>query len=218
MIASILYNTPELVKPLREQYSDIYLIDGGSDTKIFNCHWRITKNEYWVGNWDRMLKDFNRIGIKYVWMVNSDISKGIDANYYEQAKRLMKDEDLFMLTPSFNSPHNIFREGLITDFINYKKADIQETKWIDMCCPIIDVEKYIELGGFDLQFKGYFADIDLCKRARDKGFKMAIDYSHYCEHIGGYTVNKEAKHEQSNMADAELLCQKWGVKHYTELL
>ena len=211
MIASILYNTPELVKPLREQYSDIYLIDGGSDTKIFNCHWRITKNEYWVGNWDRMLKDFNRIGIKYVWMVNSDISKGIDVTYYEAAKRYMNRFDIFMMSPSFNSPHSIFNMKML----NLDKVD---TKWIDMCCPIIDVEKYIELGGFDLQFKGYFADIDLCKRARDKGFKMAIDYSHYCEHIGGYTVNKEAKHEQSNMADAELLCKKWGVKHYTELL
>jgi len=211
MIASILYNTPELVKPLREQYSDIYLIDGGSDIKIFNCHWRITQNEFWTGNWDRMLKDFKRIGIKYVWMVNSDISSGIDVGYYEKAKNIMKVNDLFMLTPSFNSPHKVFQQ--IEDADDYLFHN-----WIDMCCPIIDVEKYIELGGFDLQFKGYFADIDLCKRARDKGFEMVIDYSHYCEHIGGYTVNKEAKHEQSNMADAEVLCQKWGVKHYTELI
>ncbi len=199
MIASILYNTPELVKPLREQYSDIILIDGGSNPMIDECILNLDDNEYWVGNWDSCLRDFHSSGIKYVWMVNSDISSGIDIRYYELYKKLMKEHNLFMLTPSFNSPHQIFN----------KKSGvwIDETNWIDMCCPIIDVEKYIELGGFDLQFKGYFADIDLCKRARDKGFKMAIDYSHYCEHIGGYTVNKEAKHEQSNMADAELLCR-----------
>ena len=212
MIASILYNTPELVKPLREQYSDIILIDGGSNPIIDECILDLDENKYWVGNWDGCLRDFHQLGIKYVWMVNSDISKGIDVGYYETAKKLMKEQDLFMLTPSFNSPHPIFNMTPINT------GEIIETKWIDMCCPIIDVEKYIELGGFDLQFKGYFADIDLCKRARDKGFKMAIDYSHYCEHIGSYTVNKEAKHEQSNMADAELLCQKWGVKHYTELI
>jgi len=211
MISSILYNTPELVKPLREQYSDICLIDGGSDTPIYGCHRFIFFNEYWVGNWDKVLRYLNKLGIKYIWMVNSDISSGIDVCYYESAKRQMKKCDLFMMTPSFNSPHEIFNMKPIN-------TNAIETKWIDMCCPIIDVEKYVELGGFDLQFKGYFADIDLCKRARDKGFKMAIDYSHYCEHIGGYTVNKEAKHEQSNMADAELLCQKWGVKHYTELI
>ena len=210
MRASILYNTPELVKPLREQYSDIYLIDGGSHPHIRESHWRTLDNKFWTGNWDGMLKFFHSIGIKYVWMVNSDISSGIDVCYYEAAKKQMKEKDLFMLTPSFNSPHEIFKADW--------SFNIVDTNWIDMCCPIIDVEKYIELGGFDLQFKGYFADIDLCKRARDKGFKMAIDYSHYCEHIGGYTVNKEAKHEQSNMADAELLCKKWGVKHYTELL
>ena len=209
MIASILYNTPELVKPLREQYSDIFLIDGGSDMDIFGPLFKLVHNEYWVGNWDFTLRFFNKHGIKYIWMVNSDISSGIDVGYYETAKRFMAPADLFMLNPSFNSPHEVFN-----------KKDIlgADTKWIDMCCPIIDVEKYVELGGFDLQFKGYFADIDLCKRARDKGFKMAIDYSHYCEHIGGYTVVKEAKHEQSNMADAEVLCQKWGVKHYTELI
>lgn len=210
MIASILYNTPELVKPLREQYSDIFLIDVGSDVFFKESMLIYPENDYWVGNWDKALKYFHRKGIKYVWMVNSDISSGIDVGYYEQSKRLMKDEDYFMLTPSFNSPHKVFNR--------YNGYATVQTNWIDMCCPIIDVEKYIELGGFDLQFKGYFADIDLCKRARDKGFKMAIDYSHYCEHIGGYTVNKEAKHEQSNMADADLLCQKWGVKHYTELI
>jgi hypothetical protein len=209
MIASILYNTPELVKPLREQYSDIFLIDGASRPHLKESHWRTLENKFWTGNWDGMLKFFHSIGIKYIWMVNSDISKGVDVGYYETAKRFMAEADLFMLTPSFNSPHEVF---------NKKNILGADTKWIDMCCPIIDVEKYIELGGFDLQFKGYFADIDLCKRARDKGFKMAIDYSHYCEHIGGYTVNKEAKHEQSNMADAEVLCQKWGVKHYTELI
>jgi len=211
MIASILYNTPELVKPLREQYSDIYLIDGASRPHLKESHWRTLENKFWTGNWDGMLKFFHSIGIKYIWMVNSDISSGIDVCYYEAAKIQMKEKDLFMMTPSFNSPHKIFNMKPIN-------TNAIDTKWIDMCCPIIDVKKYIELGGFDLQFKGYFADIDLCKRARDKGFKMAIDYSHYCEHIGGYTVNKEAKHEQSNMADAELLCQKWGVKHYTELI
>ena len=210
MIASILYNTPELVKPLRDQYSDIFLIDGGSDVEIKECILVRMSNAYWVGNWDKTLKWFNKIGIKYVWMVNSDISYGVDCIYYERAKQIMKDKDLFILTPSFNSPHSIFNPTPINDIVY--------NTWIDMCCPIIDVEKYIELGGFDLQFKGYFADIDLCKRARDKGFKIAIDYTHQCEHVGGYTVQKEAKHEQSNMGDAEILCKKWGVNNYTELI
>ena len=210
MIASILYNTPELVKQLREQYSDIFLIDGGSDEEIRECILVRHSNDYWVGNWDKSLRYFHKIGIKYVWMVNSDISNGIDVGYYEAAKKLMRDRNLFMLTPSFNSPHDIFNNKTIADIVLHT--------WIDMCCPIIDIEKYMELGGFDLKFKGYFADIDLCKRALDKGFKMAIDYTHYCEHIGGYTVQKEAKHEQSNMADAEILCKKWGVNNYTELI
>jgi GT2 family glycosyltransferase len=85
-----------------------------------------------------------------------------------------------------------------------------------MTCPIINVDMYKKLGGFDLQFKGYFADVDLCYRARLAGLIMAIDDIEEVNHIGSYTVQKEDKWEQANASDNELIVKKWG-KNWTEL-
>jgi GT2 family glycosyltransferase len=79
-----------------------------------------------------------------------------------------------------------------------------------MAAPLINVKKYKQLGGFDLAFKGYFADIDLCHRAKQEGFKMYCDDTIQVNHLGGYTVQKEAKHEQASMDDNSILINKYG--------
>jgi GT2 family glycosyltransferase len=116
--------------------------------------------------------------------------------------------DLLMITPAFNSPHSLFHKR--------KTYLTREVNWIDMTCPIINVDMYKKLGGFDLQFKGYFADVDLCYRARLAGLIMAIDDIQEVNHIGSYTVQKEDKWDQANASDNELIVKKWG-KNWTEL-
>ncbi len=86
-----------------------------------------------------------------------------------------------------------------------------------MAAPLINVKKYKQLGGFDLNFKGYFADIDLCFRAKQENMGMYIDDTQKIYHHGGYTVIKEAKHEQSNLTDNNLLIKKYG-KSWFELI
>lgn len=207
MIASLIYNTPELVEPLKVQCPNIYLIDAGSTEPIDGCNVRYDVNNFWVGNWHRFIMTTNA---DYVWMLNSDISEGANEFIYRDLVSIMKAKDYFMLTPAFNSPHLLFDRK--------EKIGVVECSWIDMCCPIINVKKYRELGGFDLQFKGYFADLDLCFRARKEGLKMAINYNYYLTHMGSYTVQKENKWEQANVGDAELICKKYGVSNYSELM
>lgn len=199
MIASLIYNTPELIEPLRKQVPGINLIDV-SDEPLNGCNQRYETNLLWAQNWHRFLSEYTS---GYVWMLNSDI-EGATIYMYRELIELM-DKDVLMVTPSFNSPHEMFR-----------KSDklVGSVSWVDMAAPLINVELYHKLGGFDPQFLGYFADIDLCYRARQVGYKMLVDYTQEVHHIGGYTVNKTGKHEQAALQDNDLLLKKYGKNWY----
>jgi GT2 family glycosyltransferase len=204
MIATLIYNTPELVQSLKAQIQSIFIIDAGSTPRIEGSHIRYEENRFWVGNWDRFLRSTNE---EWVWMLNSDITDATIDKYNELVNYAIATNS-FMITPSFNSPHQLF----------YSKTNtIREVSWIDMAAPLINVKKYKQLGGFDLAFKGYFADIDLCYRAKQEGFKMYCDDTIQVNHLGGYTVQKEAKHEQASMDDNSILINKYG-KGWNELI
>jgi GT2 family glycosyltransferase len=139
-------------------------------------------------------------------MLNSDIN-GASIEMYETLLYYANSTNAFMITPAFNSPHSLFHPIGNT---------LRQVNWVDMAAPLINVKKYKQIGGFDLAFKGYFADIDLCHRANAEAFKMYVDDTLKVEHLGGYTVQKEAKHEQANMSDNDILIKKYG-KSWNEL-
>jgi GT2 family glycosyltransferase len=204
MIASLVYNTPELVPVLKAQIADIFIIDAGSTQPIDGAHLRYNENHFWVGNWDRFLRSTNA---SHVWMLNSDIT-GATVDMYNTLLYYAISTDAFIITPAFNSPHNLFHS---------KGNLIRSCSWVDMAAPLINVKKYKQLGGFDLSFKGYFADIDLCHRANHENMKMYIDDTQTVKHSGGYTVIKENKHEQANLDDNTILVNKYG-KSWHELI
>lgn len=204
MIASLIYNTPELVPVLKAQIPDIFIIDAGSTEPIKGANLRYNENRFWVGNWDRFLRSTNAT---HVWMLNSDIT-GVSIEMYNVLLHYAISTDAFIITPAFNSPHNLF----------YSKGNtIRSCNWVDMTAPLINVKKYKQLNGFDLNFKGYFADVDLCHRARQEKMKMYIHDKLKISHAGGYTVIKENKHEQANLDDNTILINKYG-KSWHELI
>lgn len=204
MIASLIYNTPELIPILKDQIPTIFLIDPGSPKPIKEAQIRYETNLFWVGNWDRFLRSTNA---QYVWALNSDIT-GATVEMYSQLLEAAISLDAFIITPAFNSPHNLFHSI---------GEEIRFCNWVDMAAPLINVKKYKQIGGFDLNFKGYFADVDLCYRARQENYKMYIHDKLKISHTGGYTVIKEAKHEQANLDDNKLLLNKYG-KNWYELI
>jgi GT2 family glycosyltransferase len=204
MIATLIYNTPELIPILRAQIPDIFIIDAGSSQRIKGANLRYEENRFWVGNWDRFLRSTNA---SHVWALNSDITSA-SIDMYNTLLHYAISTDAFIITPAFNSPHSLFHS---------KGSLIRSCSWVDMAAPLINVKKYKQLGGFDLSFRGYFADVDLCYKARQEDFKMYIDDSQIIQHGGGYTVIKEAKHEQSNLADNDILIKKYG-KSWHELI
>jgi GT2 family glycosyltransferase len=203
MIASLIYNTPELIPILRAQVPEIFLIDV-SDEPLEGCDVRYETNLLWAQNWHRFLMETDAL---YVWMLNSDV-KGFSLKMYAEIINSMGD-NVLMSTPSFNSPHAVFHQK--------PNTSIQLVNWIDMTCPVIDVELYRKLGGFDPVFKGYFADIDLSYRARQAGYLMYVDHAFKLKHEGGYTVKKTGKWEQAAIDDNEFLVKKYG-KSWHELI
>lgn len=204
MIASLIYNTPELVPILKAQIPSIFIIDAGSKEPIPGAHLRYEDNRFWVGNWDRFLRSTNA---QYVWALNSDIT-GATVEMYSQLLEAAISLNAFIITPAFNSPHALFHSI---------GEEIRFCNWVDMAAPLINVKKYKQIGGFDLNFKGYFADVDLCYRARQEKMEMYIHDKLKISHAGGYTVIKENKHEQSNLDDNTILINKYG-KSWHELI
>ena len=204
MIASLIYNTPELVPILKNQIPSIFIIDAGSSEPIKESHIRYETNLFWVGNWDRFIRS---IDTQYLWMLNSDITMA-SIEMYNELVNIAITKNAFMVTPSFNSPHNLFHSI---------GEEIRFCNWVDMAAPLINVKKYKQIGGFDLNFKGYFADVDLCYRARQEKMEMYIHDKLKISHAGGYTVIKENKHEQSNLDDNTILINKYG-KSWHELI
>jgi len=201
MKVALNYNSPETIEPLRSQIPDVYIVDVGSNPPIKAANERFEENLYWVGNWDKWLK---KTSAKRVWMLNDDIAK-MPKHAYKLLNEIMDQTGAFMVTPCFNSPHKVFHQD-VKEFECYR-----EVTWVDMTVPLIDVAKFKQLGGFDLQFKGYFGDIDLSYRARLAGFKMYATDLLTFHHIGGYTTEKEGTAwAQSNLADQEIIFNKWG--------
>ena len=207
MKAALCFNSPEMALQLKEQLPDVIIIDAGSNPPIEFAHMRLKENRYWVKNWHEVLTSFHNMGVKYLLMANDDIT-GMCETKYQNLLQIMKATDAFMVTPSFNSPHQVFHS---------RGTGFREVNWVDMTCPLVDLDKFWKLGGFDLEFNGYFADIDLCYRARQKGMKMYVADHLKIHHIGGYTVSKEGTWAQSNMEDNQILVKKYG-KSWSELI
>ena len=213
MIIALNFNAPELAEELVNQLPEAWIVQIGEGKTVQNQLYRIKENKYWVGNWVDVFnvlwrtfckpgKEQNMPQYPYIWMVNDDIT-GATMRMYHDLIEIAEDHDAFMVTPAFNSPHSIFHPVV--------GNDIREVNWVDMCCPLINFEKYLALEGFDPAFKGYGADIDLSVRAREKGLKMIVSDQHEIYHIGGYTVKKNNTWEQSNVDEMnKVLMAKYG--------
>lgn len=69
---------------------------------------------------------------------------------------------------------------------------------------------YETLGGFDEQFRGYFADTDYRKRAIDAGFKIAKNWNYIVEHQAKATYITLDIEDSEYLEAQELYKKKWG--------
>ncbi len=67
--------------------------------------------------------------------------------------------------------------------------DISNIFWASGACLFIRKHVFVELEGFDASFFAHMEEIDLCWRARNKGYKIMYNGHTTVYHVGGATLN-----------------------------
>lgn len=69
---------------------------------------------------------------------------------------------------------------------------------------------YETIGGFDEQFKGYFADLDYQKRAEDAGFRVGKNHAGIVEHQGKATYSQTDPDDTEFESARDIFIAKYG--------
>ena len=87
-----------------------------------------------------------------------------------------------------------FCRGRIFDSLEKDVAQYEddcEIFWASGACFFIRNSVYNELGGFDADFFAHQEEIDLCWRAKNRGYAIKYNSKSIVYHIGGATLNQE---------------------------
>ncbi len=64
--------------------------------------------------------------------------------------------------------------------------EVQDTDWVSGCCLAVRGELFQQLGGLDTGYPMFCEDVDLCRRARNRGFRVVYDpRAEIVHHVGG---------------------------------
>jgi len=143
-------------------------------------------------------------GYDLIWMLNDDL-EGATAQMLSDLASSVDWSKTAAITPAFNSPHGEFRPK--------PGQGLTEVRWIDWCCPLVNLEAWRSVGSFDEQFKGYGADLDWCRRAREQNWQFYVHHGHQIHHLGSQTaISQNLQRVQGNVKDMDRLMRaKWGV-------
>lgn len=204
--ATLCYNTPDLAEAMRAQLPGLLVIDNGSQPFLPGSVVRTPMNRMFAGGWNAGMKTLAQWDIDAVLMANSD-TDGWTPQTIDLLARVMESAGYAVVTPAFNSPHALFHP--------VAGRSIRPVSWIDWTCPLVSMAAWRDVGPFDEQFSGYYADIDWCKRARDRGYRFAVCDAVTVRHLGSVTAQRIGHIWD---ADDSRLCAKWGVRHWTEMV
>lgn len=212
--AVLAYNNPRLVESVLSEleYKNAVLIDNGS---LLPLNFPVTtlrfpNNTYFSGGWQHAIPFL--IQFDYIWMLNSDVTHvSLEKMLSLYNIALYLDADI--VSPAFNSPHAHMQPQ--------KGLTPRRVSWIDWTAPFVKVDWWLNMGGFDTDFKGYGADLDICRRGREIGksaFFVADNI--VIHHVGSVTAfNEGLIGVQNNLSEMNrLLKEKWGVNDWTEMI
>src|SRR3989344_3250250 len=138
-----------------------------------------------------------------VVLLNSDVSPR--ANFLPRAVSHFNRDDLFAVGFADYSHENgkvvirgrggaIFDRGFVKHFTLTSESG--KTLWVSGGSGIFDRYKFLELGGFDVNFAPfYWEDIDLCFRAWQKGYRCLFEPRSKVDHYHEEGVIKKSKSE-----------------------
>src|SRR5680860_1702235 len=116
-----------------------------------------------------------------------------------------KNKDIAIISPRLklqNGDNQPFAYGLFPTFwrlvtrktkkelIINKDDKTKEVDWVSGCALVIRKRIFSEIKGFDENFFLYFEDVDLCKRIKNKGYKVIVDNTTSITHLGGKSIEQ----------------------------
>ena len=145
----------------------------------------------------------------YYMLINSDVE--VTTDWINPLLNTIKKEDLFAVQPkirSFHSRGQFEYAGAAGGFldINYypfcrgrlfseleddhgQYDNTREVFWASGACFMVNADQFHQLGGFDADFFAHMEEIDLCWRAKLRGFRIKICPYSTVYHVGGGTLN-----------------------------
>ena len=174
---------------------------------------KMTTNKGYAGGYNEALA---QIKADYYVLLNSDIE--VTENWIDPVVQLMEaNEQSFAAQPKLRSYYKkdhfeyAGAAGGFMDYLGYpfcrgrifstaekdngQYNDNREVFWATGACLFVKARLYHELGGLDENFFAHMEEIDLCWRAKNKGYSI-----HYCGeslvyHVGGGTLNSESPYK-----------------------
>jgi hypothetical protein len=216
VVAAVLgYKNPQLIHQILAQFGEqnIILIDNGSPEPLqFPVPTlRFHTNDLFTGGWQKAMRWLT--GFDYVWMLNSDVLD-ISLEKMAQLYHWAEYHKMHIVSPTFNSPHRHMQPL-------HSKINARRVSWIDWTAPLVSTKWFWEMGGFDTNFKGYGADLDICYRARQLGNAefFAID-SINIQHIGSVTAFNEGKmgEQGDNATMNRLFKEKYNIDDWSGMV
>ncbi|HBA36727.1 TPA: hypothetical protein DCZ15_02510 [Candidatus Falkowbacteria bacterium] len=237
------YKTPDLTADclrgiflwLSREEAEIILIDNasrdGSREKLqaeFGSQIKIIANEHNLG-----FAAANNQGAAvargdYLLFLNSDTV--IKENFWNTCARLLEDnKDIGLISPRLRLPSGEYQQAAFGKFPTLWRLLAQTTKkdqvisggtdfyvsdWISGCALMIKKNVFQELDGWDDNFFLYYEDVDLCRRAYQKGYKSAVALNTNVIHLGGQSLTADPEKKKRYYASQDYYFQ----KHYSFLV
>lgn len=214
--ATLVFSTPDLAEAMCRQIPDIVVVDNGSHPPIDGAEVRTTTNQMFTGGWNYLMRfaaedllddtqavrNADTWSPDYIWMLNSDV-EGVSPDMMRSLAQAAWGGSYAVLTPAFNSPHSVFAPN--PDLVMLRRP--RPVAWVDWTCPMVSLDAWRDVGGFDERLPGYFADIDWCYRAAQKGYRFGVCDWLQVKHLGSVTAQRVG-HVWN--ADDSYLRSKWG--------
>lgn len=212
------YKRHDLARAMGQQLAgvDLFAFDNGGGLHecppgvkmVFTRH----DNIYFAPGWNWAMRILDGMGYTHVWMLNDDVENV--APWMLDELLAYMPEDAAAVTPPFNSPHPIFHPQP-RDHV-YARG----VSWFDWTCPLMRMAAWKDVGEADERFLGYGADLDWCRRARERGWRFYVVETAPVKHLGSVTaLSQGLQNKQGNVAEMNrLLKEKWGVADWTEMV
>ncbi len=138
--------------------------------------WDSPTRRWWSGGWNWFIQAIRERlsgveGIDAVWCCNDD-AEGLSVEMGDELYRWTVGSTYFgkvaAISPAVQPCAHVSMAAL--------RRGVREVRYIDGTCPMILVDAWDHVGGFDAaELPGYGADIDWCVRARRNGWKLLVD-------------------------------------------